>query len=248
MAEKRTSIGFLNGNMLKILAALLMLIDHIGAVLLPDQLILRVIGRLSFPIFAFMIAEGCRYTKNKLRHFLTISVLAVLFQAVYYLYSGALDMCILVTFSLSILMIYALQNLKNALFSPECPRKEKLFTGLLFLMTVGIVYLLNQYLDIDYGFFGCMVSVFASLFHPPARNTPELLQRLDHIPVHVCAMGIGLLLLAVDRGGVQVYSLFALPLLLLYSGERGKRHMKYFFYIFYPSHLVLLQGIYWLLK
>ena len=50
-------------------------------------------------------------------------------------------------------------------------------------------------------------------------------------------------MLAADLGGTQWYSLLALPLLLLYSGKRGKANLKYFFYIFYPVHLVVLQGI-----
>ena len=58
----------LSGNMLKILGAVFMLIDHIGVVFFPEVKILRILGRISFPIFAFMIAEGCRYTRNKLRY------------------------------------------------------------------------------------------------------------------------------------------------------------------------------------
>lgn len=46
----------LSGNALKLIAALTMLIDHIGVILLPNVAILRVIGRLAFPIYAFMIA------------------------------------------------------------------------------------------------------------------------------------------------------------------------------------------------
>ena len=56
---------FLTGNALKILAALFMTIDHIGVMLFPRVLVLRIIGRLALPIFAFMIAEGCKYTRNK---------------------------------------------------------------------------------------------------------------------------------------------------------------------------------------
>lgn len=52
------NIRILNGNMLKIIAAITMTIDHIGAILFPHILILRIIGRIAFPIFAFMIAEG----------------------------------------------------------------------------------------------------------------------------------------------------------------------------------------------
>ena len=57
--------GFLNGNQLKIIALIAMTLDHIGKMLLPGFTILQIIGRLAFPIFAYMIAEGCRYTKNR---------------------------------------------------------------------------------------------------------------------------------------------------------------------------------------
>lgn len=55
----------LSGNQLKIIAMITMLIDHIGVNLFPSVTIMRVIGRLSFPIFAYMIAEGCRYTRDR---------------------------------------------------------------------------------------------------------------------------------------------------------------------------------------
>jgi len=44
-----------------------MTVDHLGFILFPSLIILRIIGRIAFPIFAYMIAEGCRYTKNEKR-------------------------------------------------------------------------------------------------------------------------------------------------------------------------------------
>jgi hypothetical protein len=64
MSESR---GFLTGNQLKLIAAGAMLADHVGLMFFPEAELLRIIGRLAFPIFAFMIAEGCKYTRNKLR-------------------------------------------------------------------------------------------------------------------------------------------------------------------------------------
>ena len=61
--------GFLSGSVLKILACVFMFIDHLGVIIFPDVYILRAVGRLAMPIFAWMLAEGCFYTKNKLNHF-----------------------------------------------------------------------------------------------------------------------------------------------------------------------------------
>ena len=75
VSEKAFGFGFLNGNALKYIAALTMLIDHAGLLLFPRNILFRIIGRLAFPIFAFMIAEGCRYTRNKLKYFLSVFIL-----------------------------------------------------------------------------------------------------------------------------------------------------------------------------
>ena len=66
--------------------------------------------------------------------------------------------------------------------------------------------------------------------------------------MHLFWFAIGLCLLTYfdDYAEMQIYCLLALPLLALYSGKRGKRKMKYFFYLFYPLHLALLEGIYML--
>ena len=62
----------LTSNELKLFALVVMTVDHIGALLLPQYSVLRIIGRLAFPIFAYMIAEGCAHTSSRLRYFLTI--------------------------------------------------------------------------------------------------------------------------------------------------------------------------------
>lgn len=237
--------GKLTGNALKLVAALAMVIDHAGLMFFPKVTVMRVIGRLAFPIFAFMIAEGCRYTRNKLRYFLHIFCLAAICQAVYYIALKSTYMCILVTFSLLILMIFALQDMKAVCLSPESKLSRKLLSAGVFTASVVFTWLLNRWLQIDYGFFGCMVGVFAAMLHPVDKDSPDWMKQ-DW--VHVLALSLGLLLLAIDRGGIQFFSLMAIPLLLLYSGKRGKLRMKYFFYIFYPVHLVVLQGIAYLIS
>ena len=220
--------GVLNGNHLKLIAAFTMLLDHAGILLFPRVTIFRILGRLAYPIYAYMIAEGCRYTRNKLRYFLMVFGLGAACQIVYYFFNGDTYMSILITFSLSILLIYALQ----ASYKAKTWQKQALWS-VVFGVGFLSVYGLNQILTIDYGFWGTMTPVMVSF---------ASLRKFPHW-ASVMLLGCGLVLMASEFGGFQYYALLALPLLLLYSGERGKYRMKYFFYIFYPAHLVVLQGI-----
>ena len=74
----------LTGNLLKLIAMLTMTIDHIGVILLPQYRILRIIGRLAMPIYAFMIAEGCHYTHDRRAYFLRLFGLAILCLALFF--------------------------------------------------------------------------------------------------------------------------------------------------------------------
>ena len=76
MIEKR--VGWLSSSGLHIVAMILMLIDHMGYALYPDLVVLRWIGRLAFPIFAFMIAEGARRTRSRKRYMLRLFILAII--------------------------------------------------------------------------------------------------------------------------------------------------------------------------
>ena len=122
-------VQFLNGNGIKLLAAVLMVADHIGMFFFPQTMWLRAIGRISLPLFAYMLAEGCRYTKNKLNHVLLLALVALACQIVYFFAAGSLQMCILVTFTLSTLIIYALQYFKRCLFIGERPLTTVLAAG-----------------------------------------------------------------------------------------------------------------------
>ena len=98
----------LTGNQLKLLALISMTLDHIGLMFewLPPEtrLLLRIAGRLAFPIFAFMIAEGCRHTRNMKRYFATLVICGVVCQGVYLMFLKSFYMCVFVTFSLSVIL------------------------------------------------------------------------------------------------------------------------------------------------
>ncbi len=235
-------VGFLSGNMLKIIAAVAMLFDHMGLMLFPHIIAFRIIGRLAMPIFSFMIAEGCRYTKNKLRYFLTVFLFGVVIQIVYFLFAKQTYMSIFITFSVSILLIYILQALKVTLLSDGASVFQKISVTALFFIALLGVYLLNKVIVMDYRFYGCIMPVSAALLHAPKGVSSKLFKIVDHLPFQLLAMGFVILAMAKEKN-IQYYAFLSLVPLLFYSGKRGRVNMKYFFYIFYPAHLVVLQLI-----
>ncbi len=216
----------LSGNQLKLIALATMTVDHIGVQFFPNIQLLRIIGRLALPIFAYMIAQGCRYTKNKARYLGTIAAVAALCQIVYFVAMGSLYQCILVTFSLSIGLIYMLED---AIKKPRFHKTS--FAALSLAAAYGICEVLPRFLPgfyVDYGFAGVMLPVLIWF----GRNKWQ--------SILLCA--VGLVFLSIGNS-VQWFSLLTLPLLLLYNGTRGKAKLKYLFYIYYPAHLALLYLI-----
>jgi hypothetical protein len=145
-------------------------------------------------------------------------------------------------------MIYALDYFKKNMFSQKTSIWHKILSGILFILSVIGVYLLNTFLEIDYGFIGCMIPVFGALFDFRGVELPENLKWLDSVYVRIASLSIGLLWMALFYRDIQWYCLLAIPLLLLYSEKRGTPKLKYFFYVFYPVHLVALQAIYMIIK
>ena len=78
MSEKKFNLKVLNVFHLKVIAAISMTIDHIGAVLLPQYYFLRIIGRLAFPIYCFLMVNGFLHTRNIKKYIGRLAVFAVI--------------------------------------------------------------------------------------------------------------------------------------------------------------------------
>ena len=219
----------MNATRLKVIGIVSMTIDHIGYFLFPQMTVLRMIGRLAYPIFAYMIAEGCRYTRNKVRYLGTVLAIAGLCSAATYFSERSLYQSIFTTFSCAMLLIFALTAAKEA-----TARAEKIFWGVSTMMLVFLYFAVFQLwmipgLETDYGFLGIITPVLVWL----GRSKAEKLAGLT----------IGLCLLSVELGTVQFCSLAAVILLYFYNGERGNHSLKWAFYAYYPLHIAVLYGI-----
>ena len=244
-----TRARVLNSNVIKMIAVVSMFIDHLGVILLPQYFFLRCIGRLAFPVFAFMIAEGAKYTRSKLRYFLSVFLTGLVCQTVNFFFNGGdLSMCSLITFSISILLLYLLFYSKKIFFEAKLALWLRiLLPACIMLSALAAVYALNKVLDIDYGFWGCLLPVFAGLVDFRGVRVPELVSKFDSYYVRLALFAVGVLRLSMHYAGAQYLGLLSVVLLAFYSEKRGTARMKYFFYAFFPAHLALLYGVYMLI-
>ena len=215
----------LDGTMLKIIAMVSMVFDHVGDLFLPGVMWLRMIGRLAMPLFSFCIAEGYAHTRDKKRYLLRMGIFALISEVPFDLaFEGKVGFGhqnIMLTFFLSIaaLMLYDL-------IAGEGQRKVwRIALGTLAVAaTAGLALLLKA----DYTVFA-VIAVF--LFYV-LRNWHPLVRS-----------GVGVGFLALTRTmGYYCTTGFSLIPLLLYNGKRG-RGLKWLFYAFYPGHLLLLYLI-----
>ena len=219
----------LSNNQLKIIAMLAILFDHIGMILLPQFKIFRIIGRIAFPIFAYMIAEGCTYTRNKRKYLLLLSSLGIVCQTFYFIFTRSMYLNVLITFSLSVITIFCIDYFVK--------HKNLYSISIFIIFSVIIVFvcvIVPEYFsfhdfEVDYGLWGVLLPVAIHL----ANNKTERIFFTITI----------LLIMSLIYGGIQIYSILSIPLLILYNGKRGKVNLKYLFYIFYPTHLVMIYAI-----
>ena len=200
---------------LKLIAALTMLIDHIGAVIFPGITILRIIGRLSFPLYAFLIGEGIRKTKNKKKYFLNIFLTLIPFQLISFLVNGEFSLCVLFGFSLSILFSLVWEW-----------SKKKWNTRFLYPFLVGFIFfVLTTILPVDYMFFSFLLPLISFFVKGKWKRV---------------GIFFFFLFLLSFFYSLQLFSLFSLLFLGMYGGKKGKVGGKYFFYAFYPGHYAVL--------
>ena len=230
--ETKTRPG-LTGNQLKILAMITMTCDHVGLYLLPQFPVMRILGRLAMPIYAYMIAQGCRHTHDRRRYLLRLLGLGLLCQTVYYAVEGSLYQCILMTFSLSVALIWGMDAAVRRPDPARIVTAVGLFAAAVFLCQILPKLLPGTDYAVDYGILGVLLPVL--VFCGENRRQELLL------------LAVGLAALAVSLGGIQWWSLAALPLLALYNGRKGSYPLGRLFYIYYPLHLAVIYGIGWLM-
>ncbi len=209
---------------LKIIAIITMTIDHIGAIMYPNIDIFRIIGRISFPIFAFLLVEGFKHTSNKLKYFLRLLLFAVIAQPIYDYAFNNQGLNILFTFSLSFLLLSSLDFIKKIINKYSKGIENYLYKTVFYSLTYILFALSSLLLNVDYQALG--ISLVFIFYLVPNLYLSFLLYLL------------AVIFLATNT--IQFYSLLSFIFIYLYNGKKGN-NIKYFFYLYYPLHLLVLK-------
>lgn len=264
------NIKIVNADVLKIIAIVTMLIDHIGAAFLlyiirysmyPDSIATetmhslyynsRHIGRIAFPIFCFLLVEGYTHTHSKIKYLRNLTIFAVLselpFDLAFRIDDTPFELNIFSAISSNITSVLELQNVYITLA-----------LGLIAIWAADTIYtrltIRPVFSPYQKGFFeatvlsgvvAVIIGYIAKFLHTDYSYHGIILIVIFMIcrdyPIIGCITGY----LAMCYKESEIYCLPAFIFILLYNGKRGsfsKKH-KYIFYVFYPLHLILLYLI-----
>ena len=235
--------GGLTSNMLRTIAVLLMLSDHIWATYMSFGNWMTYIGRMAFPIFAFQIAEGFVHTSNFKKYALRLLGFALVTEIPFNLFYcsrwfNPYHQNVLFTLLLGLLAIYVLDNVKKNFTG------KKVGLALLWLALICIASVLGF---VDYGFLGMLtVVMFYILRDFPFAWLAQLVAMVlinivffegQVFPVEILGKSF-----EIPSQGFAVFSLIPI---WIYGGKKGKssKIMQYGFYAFYPVHMLILYLI-----
>ena len=216
--------------MIKFLAAITMLIDHIGVILFPQSLSLRCIGRISMPLFAYCVARGFYYSRKKgshLRYCRNMTIFATVSQVPFYMVCGK-GYNIGYTWLFSIVLLVIVTWDKTPLW--------KRLTA--FSVALGLVVAFVQFggFAVDYGVGGIVTPLLFYLFIATDKENPT-----NHMIAVLGGWGVYCLCSGSVAALSQIFSLASVPVLAMAKKHDRKVNLpKWFFYGFYPVHLLLL--------
>lgn len=212
----------LSGSALKMIAMLLMFIDHAGVALYQNNRQMGIIGRSAFPIFVFLLVEGFTYTHDRRKYAFRLALFALLSELPFNLLStGSLwdisfrKQNVMFTLLFGFLTIWTLEEIRNEKINAGMQMSASLLVS---IAGAAAAFFCHT----DYSMYGVMAIVVMYCL-----RGNRILEMFGGCLVLCC------------MEGTEPYCLFSLLPVLFYNGKKGYS-MKYLFYAFYPLHMLLL--------
>ena len=211
-------IQCLDSTCLKLIALITMIIDHIGAILFPGVTVLRMIGRIAFPIYAYLIGEGCIYSKNKLKYLLKVCITYLAYELVsYWVRGGEHNVCVLYGFICTIISVIIIE------WAKEKPNLRRPIA----VIPIMALFISTLIIKPDYIFYAMLL--------------PLTVYFVKNKPIRYLIFAVLLVFCGLSYEGNQWMGVFAMLPIMLYNGKKGKELLfKDSFYVMYPLHFAVL--------
>lgn len=233
--SKSKTIG-LNANQIKIIAIAAMTIDHLTWAFFPGTqavwyvFMLHIIGRLTAPIMWFFIAEGCHYTHSVGKYIGRLFAFAVISH---FAYDFAFGIPFLPLSTGVFNQTSVMWSLAWAAVLILICRNEKIpqWAKILSIIAICLISFPSDWSSI---------AVMCPVFLYGHRGKFKL-QARDIVIWSFVYAAVYFIFLDKLYGALQMFTFLTIPILAGYNGERGKwKAMKWFFYIYYPTHLIII--------
>lgn len=212
-----------------------MIIDHVGLFFFPDILIFRIIGRLSFPIFAWLAANGARHTRNRFKYSGRLLAAAFLTQPFYYLANlqagnNDIHLNIFFTLFLGLLAIFVVEKFKLVVLK---------------VISVLVIVILAIIAQVDYGAMGVLSIIFFYVFYK--SKLFAFISQFIIFGAWYLWLFLGLLYsnqMSFEKLSylIQPLAIFSMIFIFLYNNKEGRK-VKWLFYAIYPIQYVVFYVI-----
>lgn len=224
MEERKHRLKIFNSFHLKLIAVITMTIDHIGAVLMPQYGFLRIIGRIAFPIYCFMLVNGFFYTKNIRKYIGRMLIFAVISELFFdWAIFGKIYVKsyqnIYFTLLTGLIMLECIEFIRKHQFN-ELKLISYVLEGIIVILACGVAIFIRS----DYEFYGILMIYwfYALRFNKVLMGLFEAYTNMELI------------------GGVQGFAVLALIPIYMYNGKKDYNKSKWLFYAYYPLHLLII--------
>jgi len=225
---------------IKLIAIITMLCDHSSDTFIGHLSFFNIIGRIAFPLFCFQLVIGYNHTKDVKKYLIRLIIFAFISQIPFglfmYNFIGSFNMLnIFFTLSLGLIAIYALDKFPNKIIA--------------IILDIAIMFF-AEFIKVDYGWFGIVLILCIFIFYKD-KYTCKSREFLSNIKNNILFAIIFFTLCFIKYysyfGLLSNYivwaeilgTFFPIIFMLLYNGKKGP-NIKYFFYFFYPAHLLIL--------